>query len=90
MEQNQNRLQDYISKVKERSQNFIGYPVAIDFDYSELTELLKYPLNNLGDPLIESTYDLNSRSIEREVVQFFAEIFNFAYFFFRILRQFIN
>jgi histidine decarboxylase len=29
----------------------------------------------LGDPLIESTYDLNSRSIEREVVQFFAELF---------------
>ena len=73
--QTQNRLQNYIEKVKERSQNFIGYPVSIDFDYSELTELLKYPLNNLGDPLIESTYDLNSRSIEREVVQFFAEIF---------------
>ncbi len=73
--ENKNRLDTYISKVKERSKNFLGYPVSIDFDYSELYPLLKYPLNNLGDPLIESTYDLNSRSIEREVVQFFADIF---------------
>ncbi|MES2961918.1 MAG: histidine decarboxylase [Pseudomonadota bacterium] len=73
--ENQNRLDTYIEKVKERAQNFLGYPVSIDFDYSELYPLLKYPLNNLGDPLIESTYDLNSRSIEREVVQFFAELF---------------
>lgn len=73
--QSQERLDSYISKVKERAQNFIGYPVSIDFDYSELFPLLNYPLNNLGDPMIESTYDLNSRSIEREVVKFFADIF---------------
>lgn len=71
----QDRLTDYISKVQDRSKNFLGYPVAIDFDYSELYPLLKFPLNNLGDPLIESTYDLNSRSIEREVVQFFSDLF---------------
>lgn len=73
--QDQDRLNDYIAKVQERAGNFLGYPVSRDFDYSEIFQLLKYPLNNLGDPLIESTYDLNSRSIEREVVQFFADIF---------------
>lgn len=73
--ENQKRLDNYIKQVKERAHHFIGYPVSTDFDYSELYPLLKYPLNNLGDPLIESTYDLNSRSIEREVVQFFAELF---------------
>ncbi len=74
-EQNQTRLDNYMAQVATRSKNFLGYPVSIDFDYSELYPMLKYPLNNLGDPLIESTYDLNSRSIEREVVQFFAELF---------------
>jgi len=74
-QESQTRLDGYIAKVKERSQNFIGYPVSTDFDYSELYPLLKYPLNNLGDPLIESTYDLNSRSIEREVVEFFCDLF---------------
>ncbi len=74
-QQDQNRLDNYIEQVKIRSKHFIGYPVAQDFDYTELYPLLKYALNNLGDPLIESTYDLNSRSIEREVVQFFCDLF---------------
>lgn len=75
--QDQERLNDYVEKVKIRSKEFLGYPISSDFDYSELYPLLKYSLNNLGDPMVESTYDLNSRSIEREVVQFFSELFNF-------------
>ena len=74
-QKDQEYLNNYIKKVKERSDEMLGYPIAKDFDYSELYELLKYPLNNLGDPLVESTYDLNSRSIEREVVSFFADLF---------------
>lgn len=69
------RLNTYIQDVKDRGMQFLGYPIAQDFDYSELYSLFGYPLNNLGDPLIESTYDLNSRSIEREVVQFFCDLF---------------
>jgi histidine decarboxylase len=34
------------------------------------------PLNNVGDPFVESTYNLNSRSLEQEVLQFMAELFN--------------
>jgi histidine decarboxylase len=71
----QERLNDYMYKVAERAKNCIGYPIATDFNYSELYPLLKYPLNNVGDPLLGSTYDLNSRSIEREVVEFFADLF---------------
>lgn len=73
--ENQSRLDTYISAVQDLSKHFIGYPISRDFDYSELYPLLKYPLNNIGDPMIESHYGLNSRSIEREVVQFFAELF---------------
>lgn len=73
--QDQDRLHNYMAQVKERASTLIGYPISFDFDYSELYPLLKYPLNNLGDPLVESTYDLNSRSIEREVVQFFCDLF---------------
>ena len=69
------RLNDYIQKVQQRAEHFIGYPMATDFDYSDLYPLLKYPLNNGGDPLVESTYGLNSRSIEMEVIDFFASLF---------------
>lgn len=72
----QDYLNNYIDQVKVRGKQIIGYPISLDFDYTELYPLLGYPLNNLGDPLIESTYDLNSRSIEREVVKFFCDIFH--------------
>lgn len=71
----QRRLDDYRGKAFERVKNFIGYPIATDFDYSELYPLLALPLNNVGDPFIESTYDLNSRSLELEVLRFFADLF---------------
>lgn len=70
------RLSTYMKKAEERAEYFIGYPIAQDFDYSELYPLLKFPLNNIGDPLVESTYDLNSRSLEQEVLRFFADLFN--------------
>lgn len=70
------RLDAYMKKAEARAQHFIGYPIARDFDYSELYPLLKLPLNNVGDPQVESTYDLNSRSLEQEVLQFFAQLFN--------------
>ncbi|HEY0175055.1 MAG TPA: histidine decarboxylase [Pedobacter sp.] len=69
------RLNAYTKKAEERSKYFIGYPIAQDFDYAELYPLLKLPLNNVGDPQVESTYDLNSRSLEQEVLRFFAELF---------------
>lgn len=70
------RLNSYMKLAEERAKHFIGYPIAQDFDYSELYPLLKLPLNNVGDPWVESTYDLNSRSLELEVLEFFAELFN--------------
>ncbi|MBB2148342.1 histidine decarboxylase [Pedobacter gandavensis] len=70
------RLSTYMKLAEERAKHFIGYPIAQDFDYSELYPLLKLPLNNVGDPWVESTYDLNSRSLELEVLEFFAELFN--------------
>jgi histidine decarboxylase len=69
------QLNGYFEKAKERSRYFIGYPIAMDFDYSELYPLLQLPLNNVGDPFVESTYDLNSRSLELEVLRFFAAVF---------------
>ncbi|WP_255431086.1 histidine decarboxylase [Pedobacter sp. N36a] len=70
------RLSSYMKLAEARAKHFIGYPIAQDFDYSELYPLLKLPLNNVGDPWVESTYDLNSRSLELEVLEFFAELFH--------------
>jgi len=71
----QHLLSDLLEKVKSKTDLFLGYPVAKDFDYQELAEFLKYPMNNLGDPFVTSTYDVGSRELEKEVVQFFANLF---------------
>jgi histidine decarboxylase len=72
---NQNRLKLLEEKIAERTQNFLGFPVAKDFDYLELMPFFQYPINNLGDPFVESTYGVDTREIEIEVIQFFAKLF---------------
>ncbi|NQX82950.1 MAG: histidine decarboxylase [Flavobacteriaceae bacterium] len=69
-------LKELLNKINEVSHNFLGYPVSKDFDYSELSEFLKYPINNIGDPFEDSTYKVQTHNLEREVVDFFAQLFN--------------
>jgi histidine decarboxylase len=64
-----------LNKVISARDNFLGYPVSKDFDYSRLYEFLKYPINNLGDPFEDSTYKVQTHEMEREVVDFFAKLF---------------
>ncbi|SDD34855.1 histidine decarboxylase [Pedobacter soli] len=71
----QHTLSNLLEKVKNQTDLFLGYPVAKDFDYQELTDFLKYPMNNLGDPFVTSTYGVGSRELEKEVVAFFANLF---------------
>lgn len=71
----QETLQHLLASIQTNTRNFLGYPVSKDFDYSELLPFLQYPLNNLGDPFTASTYAVDSRLLEREVVEFFATMF---------------
>jgi len=68
-------LAELLEKVKINTAYFMGYPVSKDFDYEALMPFLQYPMNNLGDPFVPSTYAVGSRDMEKEVVQFFAELF---------------
>jgi histidine decarboxylase len=68
-------IKAFFEKIKCRSAHYIGYPAGMDYDYRELYALLDYNLNNVGDPFMES-YDMHSKSFEREVIQFFAELFH--------------
>lgn len=69
-------LQAFTATAEKNYSLFVGFPVAIDFDYQELYPLLRYPLNNVGDPFAEAPlYALHSDHIEREVITFFADVF---------------
>ncbi len=53
----------------------LGYPSAKDFDYDALERFLEFPVNNVGDPFADGTYRVETREFEREVVEFFADIY---------------
>ncbi|RAJ06780.1 histidine decarboxylase [Chitinophaga skermanii] len=69
------QLEDLLQQVRSSTHNFLGYPVSKDFDYTPLLPFLQFPMNNLGDPFVSSTYNVGSREMEREVVAFFAKLF---------------
>ena len=70
------KLKKLFSYLDSHKGSFLGYPVNCNFDYSELFNFLSIPLNNVGDPFFSCYYGLDSRGIEREVVEWFADLYN--------------
>lgn len=73
--ENAGRLRDLMERLTADSELMLGYPVSKDFNYSELAKFLNFPINNLGDPFVASTYNVGTREMEREVLEFFALLF---------------
>lgn len=67
-------LDDLYDRLSERSRSALGYPAAKDFDCTPLLRFLQLPLNNVGDPFAEGTYQVETRAFERDVLAFFAEL----------------
>jgi len=74
-EKDRERLENLKESLGNSRDSFLGYPVSKDFDYSELTPFLQYPINNLGDPFEEGTWKVQTHQMEKEVVAFFARLF---------------
>ena len=74
-EKDRKRLENLKESLGRSRDTFLGYPVSKDFDYSELTPFLQYPINNLGDPFEEGTWKVQTHQMEKEVVAFFARLF---------------
>jgi len=68
-------LNDLLHEISSTSVMTMGYPVCKEFNFDELLPFLKYPLNNVGDPFIPSTYTVGSRELEKEVIEFFSRLF---------------
>jgi histidine decarboxylase len=68
------QLDEFLGRLRKAAALEIGFPVAFDFDYSDLIPFLSFSLNNAGDPFMPMTYLLNSHEFEQEVVAFFAKL----------------
>ena len=71
----QEKLNDLMHDLIDAKDSFLGYPVSKDFNYSELYNFLKLPINNLGDPFEDCTYRVQTHEMERDVISFFAKLF---------------
>ncbi len=68
-------IEEVFQKITSAKKTFLGYPVSKDFDYAKLYRFLEHPINNLGDPFEEGTYKVQTRELEKKVVEFFAHLF---------------
>ena len=74
-QEDKDRLENLLKDIEGKTERILGYPVSTDFNFDKLNEFLKYPLNNLGDPYTKSTWKVDSREFECEVIDFMAKLF---------------
>lgn len=65
-------LDDLFNALRAHNEAALGYPAAKDFDCAPLLRFLELPVNNVGDPFADGTYQVQTRTFEREVLTFFA------------------
>ncbi|MBD8601431.1 histidine decarboxylase [Pseudomonas sp. CFBP 8771] len=70
------RLDDFWRHCLEHQFFNIGYPENADFDYSTLERFLRFSINNCGDWGEHSNYVLNSFDFEKDVMAYFADLFD--------------
>jgi histidine decarboxylase len=52
----------------------IGFPSTFDFDYTPLWPFFNQLMNNVGDPYLPSAFPANTKHLERDVVDWFADL----------------
>ena len=67
-------LNVYDKFLKRKSSVHFGYPYNLMYNHEELYEFMKYSINNLGDPFVQSNYGVHSRQFECSVIDFFAKL----------------
>ena len=67
-------LDEYLDQQKA---NFLGYQADQQLEYqTELAKYLDCQLNNLGDPYKDGNFTLNTKMMERAVVDYYARLWN--------------
>jgi histidine decarboxylase len=63
------------ARVKAARRVAIGFPVAVDIEYERVLSRYDLLLNNIGDPYTDGAYLLQTKQLERELVEYLADLF---------------
>lgn len=74
----QDRITTYKQHIDERASTLMGYPESMHFDYTAISELMQYNIDNLGDPYSDLLYGVNSCEFEREVISYFSNMYDLS------------
>lgn len=75
------KLASFDEMVDSKKKCFIGYPCNADLhlegfiNWWSRSAMSELPLNDVGDPFSETSYSLNSHPFEREVVEYFSNLY---------------
>ncbi|MFZ4835682.1 histidine decarboxylase [Rouxiella sp. Mn2063] len=75
----QNKLDAFWSYCVKNQYFNIGYPESADFDYTLLERFMRFSINNCGDWSEYCNYLLNSFEFEKEVMEYFADLFKIPF-----------
>lgn len=68
------RLENELNRLELKNKSYLGYPLANDFSYEKLAPFLNLQINNVGDPYTPSSLGIDTKDIEKEVIDFFANL----------------
>ena len=69
-------IDDFTESIHACSEQHLGYPYNLDIHTeAQDARLLRYSLNNLGDPWVGSNYGMQTRIFEQRVVEFMVRFF---------------
>ena len=70
-------MEEVFAYETRQKSNFLGYQAnqALDFK-TDLSEYLNYHVNNIGDPFQSGNFTVNSKFVERAVLDYFASLWH--------------
>jgi histidine decarboxylase len=73
-DQHRKALDELLAYERMQQANFLGYQANQKLDYSELAAFLDIHVNNIGDPFASGNFTVNSKVLERAVLDYYAKL----------------
>jgi len=70
-------LGNFKGYIETQKEHFLGYQANQDIEFeSETAEFLNYHVNNIGDPFTNGNFTINSKVMEKEVLEYYARLWH--------------